>query len=316
MTIDQRAFGIENIGGHIEGGEIGADRRHHHLDRLCAHDRQPLAFGLLGQRVAILRSKRRADRLEVVARIKSLGNGADVLAERFAVAQIGGARERIDLRAGIVDVIFARHFEAGEREQVRQRVAEYGTAAMADMHRPGRIRRNIFDVDGHAAADIAGAVARTQPHGVAQRIDPGRGLKRQIDESRAGHVDAADKIVGAKLFRDFFGEIARLFAGILGEHHGGVGRHVAVRRIARRLDRDARLIDAGRQKARRNKGVVGAPHAVENFGKNVLCGHRKQHPGKERSNAGAACRAPNAVPGSSQRAARVRRARSDRSCRR
>ena len=223
------------------------------------------ASGLSRQRIAILGSQRRANRLEIVARIKALGDRADIFAQRLAVAQVGRAREHIDLRAGIIDVIFARDRKAGEGEQIRQRVAEHGAAAMADMHRPGRICRDIFDIDQRTAADVALAVVRTELDGAAQRLDPGRGLEREIDEARPGDLDLGDQIVGAKLFRNRFRELARLFAGILGEHHGGIGRHVAMRRIARRLDRHARLIDAGRQHAGGNQFIVRAPNASRAF---------------------------------------------------
>ena len=124
---------------------------------------------------------------------------------------------------------------------------------MADMHRPGRIGRDIFDIDRLAAADIARAVLRAQLHRAAQRLDPGGRLEREIDEAWAGDVDLGDESVGAKLFRDRFGKLARFLAGILGQHHGGVGRDVAMRRIARRLDGHARLIDACRQDTGSNK---------------------------------------------------------------
>src|SRR5206468_9757948 len=67
--------------------------------------------------------------------IEPLRNLADVFAERFEVAQECRAREHIDLRAGVVDVIFARDVVAGKVKQTAQRVAEHRTAAMADMHR-------------------------------------------------------------------------------------------------------------------------------------------------------------------------------------
>ena len=65
------------------------------------------------QLLAMLVDKRLADRLEIVAGIEPFGDLADVLAERLAVAQIGRAGERIDLGAGIVDIIFAGDGEAG-----------------------------------------------------------------------------------------------------------------------------------------------------------------------------------------------------------
>ena len=198
-------------------------------------------------------SERRANRLQIVAGIKALGDRADIFAQRLAVAQIGRAREHIDLRAGIVDVVFARDREAGEGEQVRQRVAEHGAAAMADMHRPGRIGRDIFDVD-RAHRRRCRSCRNADPRSTALRnaVDPGGRLKREIDEAWAGDLDLADQIVGAKLFRNRFREFARLLAGILGQHHGGIGRHVAMRRIARRLDR-RRATDRCRPATRRRQ---------------------------------------------------------------
>ena len=46
----------------------------------------------------------------------------------------------------------------------------------------------------------------------------------------------------AELGRDLLGEIARLEAGVLGQRHRGVGGEIAVARLARRLDHDARKI--------------------------------------------------------------------------
>ena len=55
---------------------------------------------------------------------------------------------------------------AGEAKQIGQRVAEHRATAMADMHRPGRIGRDVFDVDGLVAADVAFAEIGTEPNGV------------------------------------------------------------------------------------------------------------------------------------------------------
>ena len=103
----------------------------------------------------VLGGERFADRLQIIAGIKPIRNRADVFAERLAVAQEGRAREHIDLRAGVVDVVLARDVEAGEVEQVGQRVAEHRAAAMADMHRPGRIGGDVFDIDLLRLADAA-----------------------------------------------------------------------------------------------------------------------------------------------------------------
>ena len=46
-----------------------------------------------------------------------------------------------------------------------------------------------------------------------------------------------------------FSEIARFGFGLPGQNHRGIGRHIAVRGLARRLDHDPRQVDAGRQPA-------------------------------------------------------------------
>ena len=94
------------------------------------------------------RRQRFADRLEIVAGVEALRDRADRLAQRLAVAEEGGAGEHVDLRAGVVDVVFARHRPAGEADEIRQRVAEYGAPSVADVHRAGRVGRHVLDVDG------------------------------------------------------------------------------------------------------------------------------------------------------------------------
>ncbi len=59
---------------------------------------------------------RHADAFQVVAGVKTLGDFADGLAQRLAVAQIGGTGQDIDLGAGVIDVIFAGDLVTGESQ--------------------------------------------------------------------------------------------------------------------------------------------------------------------------------------------------------
>ena len=220
--------------------------------------------------VAMLGRERLPDRHEIVAGIEPFRNLADVLAERFAVAQECRAREHVDLRAGVVDVIFARDVVAGKIKQAAQRVAEHRAPAMADMHRPGRIGRDVFDIDLGAVADRAFAVGRAFAQHREQLVRPDLGLQGEIDEAGPGDLDGSDQIVGAQFFRDLVGEIARLCLGVLGEHHRGIGRHVAMAGIARRLDHDAGEIDAGGPLALGRERGADRVHAREHIGKQVL----------------------------------------------
>src|SRR3546814_14713056 len=79
-----------------------------------AHRRQPLGLRRVVPLVAVARGQRRADVLQVVAGIEALRNRADGLAQRLAVAQVGRARQGVDLAAGVVDVVLP-----GDRKSTR-----------------------------------------------------------------------------------------------------------------------------------------------------------------------------------------------------
>ena len=99
-----------------------------------------------------------ADSDQILAGIHTFGDFADVLAERLAVTHVQRAGERIDLRAGIVDVIFLGDPESRRLKQPREAIADHRAAAMAHVHRPGRVGRDIFDVDPLVLADLGQAV--------------------------------------------------------------------------------------------------------------------------------------------------------------
>ena len=222
------------------------------------------------QLIAMLSRERLPDRHEIVARIQPFRNLADVFAKRFAVAQECRAREHVDLRAGIVDVIFARDVVAGKIKQPAQRVAEHRAPAVADMHRSGRIGRDVFDIDLGAVADRAFAVGRSLAQHGAQFAGPDLRLQGEIDESGTRDLNTGDQIVGAQFFRDLVGEITRLDLGVLGQHHRGVGGHVAMARIARRLDHDAGEIDAGGPLALGRERGADRLHARQRVGEQML----------------------------------------------
>ena len=178
-----------------------------------------------------------ADRLQIIAGVKALGDFADVLAQRLAVPQVQRAGERIDLRAGVVDIIFLGDPEARGLEDSGEAVADDRAAAMAHVQRPGRVRRDIFDIDPLVVADRAEAVFLAFAKDRAELVAPCVGRQPQVDEPGPGDVDRGDGRQRGELRLDQLGQRARIGAGGLGEHHRRVGREVAMRRIARRLDR-------------------------------------------------------------------------------
>ena len=163
--VDQRALGGEHVVAHAERGEIGADQRHHLRRRRSRAPAPAILPRSRRARRAVARGERRAGLLEIVAGIEPSGIAPIGLAQRLAIAQMERARERIDLGAGVVDVVFAVDGEPGLGQQRRQRVADHGAAAVADMQRPGRIGRDIFDIDPRAAAHRRIAVSRRRRAG-------------------------------------------------------------------------------------------------------------------------------------------------------
>ncbi len=58
---------------------------------------------------------------------------------RLKIAQVDRPGQHIDLRAAVVDVVFAGHIIAREIQQDGQRIAKDRAARVADMQRPGRV---------------------------------------------------------------------------------------------------------------------------------------------------------------------------------
>ena len=245
----QRTLGEEHVVVDAERVEIVLDHGEHGLKRSGPRDRQPFALRHGEKLLAMLSGELLADRLEIVAGIKPFGNFADLLAQRFAIAQIGRAGERIDLGAGVVDIVFARHGKAGEGKKIGERIAEHGAAAMADMHGAGRVGRHILDVHGFAFADGALAIGGALLQHHAQHTRPECRGECQIDEARPRDLDFVDMRVGGKQRRDALGERAGAKARLLGQHHGGIGGEIAVRGILRRPERDALDARFGRHDA-------------------------------------------------------------------
>ena len=211
--------------GAVEGGELLADH-----DKVFAAVLQA-AGNFVGE---ILLRQRRADRLQV--------------------APVGGPGERGDLRAGIVDVVLLGDVVAGLDQQVGERVAHHGAAAMADMHRTGGIGGDVFDVDPRAGADAAVAIGLAAAQDVRQQRAEDGGIEPEVDEAGTGGGRLDDFQPPVQMLREGGGQLRRRLASGLGGDQRGVGRHVAVRRVARGGDLHPRgeiVRQAGHQCAQR-----------------------------------------------------------------
>ena len=232
--------------GDAQLGEIGADEVHHRSDRARAKQPQPFALGRGGVFVSEFLGQRFADRDQVVAGIKTLGNLADILAKRLAVTDMRRPGEDIDLPAGIVDVVFARNPVPGRGEQAGKRIAHHRAATMAHVHRPGRVGGDILDIDPSALAHRGLAVTIAQRRNRAHFVDPGAPDYAKVDEARTGNLGALDIGIAIEVRDDLLRQRARIGLRRLGEHHGRISGDIAMRGIARRLDRDVGAVRIGR----------------------------------------------------------------------
>ena len=192
---------------------------------------------------------------QIFAGIKAGGNFTNVRSQSFLVAQEGRARDRINLGAGIVDVVFLADIIASHFQQRRQGIAKHGAATMADMQWPGRICRDILNICLDALAQFRTAVVVTRPQELPSRIFGQKvSLRRRL--MKPGPATSADKT--SVLLCQPFGQSIRQnswrHAGGFGHHHGRVGRHIAMGSIARRFRRHPGNIKAGRQFARCHHG--------------------------------------------------------------
>ena len=251
-------------------GEVGADHVHHRAHRLGAEQAEPRAFGRADIAVAIFGGELFSDGLQIIAGVEPLGNRADIFAQRLAVAHVDRAREHIDLRTGVVDIIFARDLVPRIFEQRRQRVAHHRAAAMADVHWAGRVRRHIFDIDAPRGAHRRAAIVARLGMDQRQFVAPAIVRDAQVDEARPGNARFGHFADRRQFGDEQFGKGARARPCGLGEHHCGVGRNIAMRRVARRFDADRAAIEPGGQRLARDKRIQSG---IDMGGKTAEQGH-------------------------------------------
>jgi hypothetical protein len=140
-------------------------------------------------------------------------------------------------------------------EQARQRIAHHGAAAMAHMHRAGRVGGDIFDIDGHAGAQGRPAIIVAGRMDRVDLVAPDIFVEPQVDEAGARNLGGHDFVDRAQPGGDLLRQRARIGPRGLGEHHRSVGREIAMRGIARRLHRHGASLQPRRQISRGGQTV-------------------------------------------------------------
>src|SRR5690606_23911363 len=95
-------------------------------------------------------------------------------------------RQVLDLDAGVVVVELAPDVPAVGLEHAGDAVADHRRAAVADVQRPRRIGRHVFDAGHAAAAAVVAAVVRAAGVDLAQLALPGLGGEAEVEEAGAG----------------------------------------------------------------------------------------------------------------------------------
>src|SRR6185369_8734795 len=122
-----------------EQPEVMLDEIDHRGDPAFAEKRKPFGLWLIGVFVSEFGSERGRYRDQIITRIQAFGDLTNVLPQRLAIPQVQRAGEDVDLGASIVEVIFLGDAEARSLEYPRQRIADDRAAAVANVHRTGRV---------------------------------------------------------------------------------------------------------------------------------------------------------------------------------
>ncbi|MNZ37410.1 hypothetical protein D3C78_548550 [compost metagenome] len=245
LAFDQQALGLEvvdDIGQVIVVGAFAHDVSHGQFDveqlvgLLAVRQRDVLEASpqLQAFRVAGLQLDHQATGTvgELFGFVEALFRCAvEVFQVRQLVAgdrvflQVG--HQHAELGAPVADVVLTDHGVAEEFENAGHAVADDGRAQVADVHLLGQVRCRQVDHHlllraGFLHAQLGVGQGRIQARG------QGLGILEEVEKARAGNLDLADLLVGRQRGDELLGQVARLHAGRLGQHHRDVAGEVAV----------------------------------------------------------------------------------------
>jgi len=154
-----------------------------------------------------------------------------------AVRRDQAAREPVDLRAVVVEVVLARDHAALRLEDPREAVADGRPTGAADVDRTGRVRRDELEVHRDAVVEGAAAVALARLHDLLREQSRRRGIEGDVQEAGAGDLGGRDPVHRFECRRKRSRELSRIEGEPLAQLQRHVRGPVAVIAVAGALDR-------------------------------------------------------------------------------
>ena len=149
------------------------------------------------------------------------------------------AREPVDLRTVVVEVVLPRHVGAERREDPGQAVADRGPTRAADVDRTGRVGRDELEVDPRAGVVRSTRRTTSRPRRSLRATSPWAAASTvMLMNPGPAMSTAAIAVRGLELGREQLGELARRHTGLLGQLQRDVGGVVPVLLVLRTLDLD------------------------------------------------------------------------------
>ncbi len=212
--------------------EARLDVREHEVDAHLAEHLLLLVARDVEQVARVERHHARRDVGDVVAAVAVFRRGL------LEVAREQAAREAVDLRAVVVEVVLAGHFGALRLEDAGEAVANGGPAHAADVNRPGGVRRDELEVDAHARVQIPVPVVGSGLDDGLRECAGGGRVEGDVDEAGARDIHGGDTVECADLGGEFRRELARVDAERLRKLECDARRPVAVVTVLRALEHD------------------------------------------------------------------------------
>ncbi len=169
---------------------------------------------------------------EVLALVSVLGRRLAPVAGDERVA------ERVELVAGVVQVVLAVHHRALRGEQIGDRVAHCDPAPPTRVQRAGRVDRHELEVDAAPREHVGRAEPVARRHRAAQHVVEPCRPEVEVDEARRRHLGSLQvrHRRGVERGDQARGDLQGGPADRLGQHQRGVGRPVTVVPLLRQVD--------------------------------------------------------------------------------